>query len=159
MKKILSIIFLFGILFYSCKKSQTYPDTPSIKFESFSIKDTISDFKYGILTFSFIDGNGDIGLNEDYTTGIFAPDSQYYYNLIITLYRLNNGVFEPYNFETSLNYRFPYYASKGKDKAVKGRMIIDNLSAIRDTLKYQFYIYDRALNKSNVETTPVFIVN
>lgn len=166
MNKSIYIFLLICISIISCKKPVSYPKEPSIKFESFELKDTIDALenkqKYGMLKFSFVDGDGDFGLNEEDTAYPYNKGSVYYYNLYITMFSKTNGIFDTVILAVPLKYRMPYYVVRGQNKTLKGEVktaLMFNLPLEYDTIKYSFYIYDRDLNKSNVETTPELILN
>jgi hypothetical protein len=63
--------------------------------------------------------------------------------------------------DPSFNARIPYLTPDDPNKAIKG-IIVDTLTLnpapLFDTIKFKFYIYDRALNKSNVDSTPPIIL-
>jgi len=155
--------FLLLFLFLTnCKKPQVYPDTPQINFTKFLLKDTIdildNPIKQGTLAFSFIDGDGDIGLHPYDTTAPY--DSIYFYNLYLTLYSKENGKFEKVDLPFPLRYRIPYVAKEGQNKTLKGSTevkLIYNYPLQYDTIYYTFYIYDRALHKSNITTSDTII--
>jgi hypothetical protein len=146
----------------SCMKKETYPDVPEIAFQSFTTQfDTGLYAKRGFLTISFKDGNGDIGLRTDQTSPPFDSGSIYYYNYIIDYYEKQHGKFVKIDLDPSYNARIPYLTPTDPNKAIKG-IIVDTLILnpipVYDTVKFKFYIYDRALNKSNVDSTPPIIL-
>lgn len=154
---------------HACIKEEEYPPEPQIRFEQFLIlgNDTTIDER-GVLVFSFTDGDGDIGLSSQDTT------EPYKYNLFITYYEQRNGTFEEvfltiYNPESeqedtiTFNARIPMLLDKGVEKPISGRLedtlFINNYSSPFDTIRFEAYILDRALNKSNTIQTPPIIVN
>lgn len=154
---ILIIIVLLGGL--SCKKIESLPEIPSISFKSFILIDTIdalgNEGKIGELTFDFEDGDGDIGLTQPDSLSADSTN----FNLFFTLFGKTNGEFievSENDLETPLNYRIPYIEKEGQNKALKGEIQVDFIYLLfeYDTIKYSFFIVDRALHKSNVETTP-----
>lgn len=162
----LGIIAVFiSAFFTSCEKIKSYPATPSVTYKSFWVRDTVlndNKIRVGTITFDFVDGDGDFGLyqpQEDET------DSTKLYNLYFTLYQKVNGTFVK---DTSLRTK-PYYPvyyhesmkREGQDKTLKGSIAIKMEYYIinYDTIMYDFFIVDRALNKSNVESTPELILN
>jgi len=163
--KISAILLIFIGFIFSCQKIITYSDIPQIKFKSFTLKDTVDAIdniiKLGELVFSFIDGDGDLGLEQ--------PDSiqqndTIIVNLFFTLFEKIDGQFQKVDeedLETPLNYRIPYMEREGQNKTLKGEIQVNFEYYIieYDTIKYEFYIVDRALHKSNVETTPEIIFN
>lgn len=155
------ILFSGWVLFFSCRRIESYPVEPSIKFKSFTLRDTIEPLleipgKIGELVFSFVDGDGDIGLPQSDST---TKDSV---NLFFTLYEKIDGEFlkvDEDDLETPIDYRIPFIEMEGQNKTLKGEIQVDffyiKIFLIKyDTIKYEFYLVDRALNQSNVETTP-----
>ena len=154
---ILIIIVLLGGL--SCKKIESLPEIPSISFNSFILKDTTdvlgNEGKIGELIFDFEDGDGDIGLTQPDSLSVDSTN----FNLFFTLFGKIDGEFievSENDLETPLNYRIPYIEKEGQNKAIKGEIQVDFIYLLfeYDTIKYSFFIVDRALHKSNVETTP-----
>jgi hypothetical protein len=166
MKRCFPIIFVICIIIISCKKPKVYPVIPSIKFESFRLIDSSDGSlhnhdKFGMLTFSFIDGDGDIGLTESDTIPPFDTSSIYYHDLFIDMFERKNGNYDTVKLLIPLYYRLPYYRNNARDKTVQGRIIIaiQYLPPIQwDTIRYKFFIYDRAKNSSNTVTTPDIIL-
>jgi hypothetical protein len=164
MKKIryLSVLFLITCLLASCKKVEQLPAVPHIDFTSFTIFDTLDILgnisKGGRLKFKFEDGDGDMGLNAP---GADAVDST---NLFLTLYRKKAGNMVV---STGLDpllpyaaYRIPYMERLGQNKILKGTITVAFIYQSytpSDTIKYDFFIKDRALNVSNVVSTTEII--
>jgi hypothetical protein len=146
----------------SCMKEEKFSDIPQIAFENFTLEfDTGNYATRGYLTISFKDGDGDIGLRTDQKEPPYNPGSPYYYNYIIDYYEQQNGVFVKVDLDPSFNARIPYLTPSDLNKAIKG-FIVDTLGLspvpVHDTIKFKFFIYDRALHKSNVDSTPPIIV-
>ena len=157
---ITTIVLLSG---FSCQKFESLPDIPLISFKSFILKDTTdalgNEGKIGELTFDFEDGDGDIGLTQPDSLSVDSTN----FNLFFTLFGKIDGEFTEVSendLETPLNYRIPYIEKEGQNKALKGEIQIDFIYLLfeYDTFKYSFYLVDRALHKSNVETTPEIIM-
>jgi len=157
--KILILIITVLLSGLSCKKIESLPEIPSISFKSFILIDTIdalgNEGKIGELTFDFEDGDGDIGLTQPDSLSADSAN----FNLFFTLFGKIDGEFievSENDLETPLNYRIPYIEKEGQNKALKGEIQIDFIYLLfeHDTIKYSFFIVDRALHKSNVETTP-----
>jgi len=157
------ITLITGILlFSSCMKKEVYPDIPEIAFQSFILQfDSGVYAKRGFLTISFKDGNGDIGLQPNQTEPPFDTGSIYYYNYIIDYYEKQHGTFIKIVLDPPYNARIPYLTPDDPNKAIKG-IIVDTLTLnpmpVYDTVKFKFFIYDRALHKSNVDSTPLIIL-
>ena len=162
--KYLHIFLLLGIILLSCKKPHTYSEIPEIKFKEVIVKDTTDylDNKELLtqLIFTFVDGDGDIGLKTSDT--IYPYDSaNYYYNLYIESYEIKNGKIEHINLTNPLRYRMPYVDASGQNKTLKGTIMTDifyNYPLKYDTILYSFFIYDRSLNKSNIAYSDTIIL-
>ncbi len=159
-----SIVLLFVLSASFCERPETYSEIPSIKFKEFILKDTIdaldNPIKKGTLVFTFIDGDGDIGLMPQDTTYPF--DSTHYYNLFLDGYYYENGVVVADSPSVPLYYRVPYIEPQGQNKVLKGTIKVDiiyNFPIVHDSIFYKFYILDRKFHKSNVEQTPVIVLN
>jgi len=170
-------LFLIIILMtasVSCRKVEKFPDEPSIEYMNFTriYNPDLDLYDRGVLQFSFEDGDGDIGLNSGDTFSPFNSTSPYYYNLIITYFEMQNGEltevpilwFNPQTeqYDTlSLSSRIPNLTPEGVNKAISGEifdtLFIYNFNSNYDTIKFDAYIIDRALNKSNTISTPVFV--
>ena len=157
--KILIITIIVLLSGLSCKKIESLPEIPSISFKSFMLIDTIdalgNEGKIGELIFDFEDGNGDIGLTQPDSLSTDSTN----FNLFFTMFSKIDGEFievSEKDLEAPLNYRIPYIKKEGQNKALKGEIKVDFIYLLfeYDTFKYSFFIVDRALNKSNVETTP-----
>lgn len=155
-KNTLIFIFIASIL-GSCLKPKEFPKTPSIEFKDFVKRGDSADF-----IISFKDGDGDIGLNQADTSGNFAPNQPYYYNLVMYYeYKKVDGSFSKFvlpNGDTlTYKYRIPNITPTGVNKGIDGDIKV-LLSAPyyypgHTAIKFEAYIYDRALNKSNVIVT------
>jgi hypothetical protein len=159
--KILLVLLLFSILIiFSCTNKEEYPVVPEIQFVSFVINQNAKGIdSIGVLTISFTDGDGDIGLTQSDTTTDF----------FINFLKKQNGIlkqaYNDQNLPINFNSRIPDVTPEGKNKNIKGEISIDmdlfsyihNLTKA-DTIAFQIYIKDRALNKSNVIITPETII-
>lgn len=150
------IIFLYG-----CIKPGDTPDIPAIKYKDFVTFGKDSAYFY----FTFKDGDGDIGLDNGDTNAPFNSGSKYYDNLIMTYYyKETDGSFHKYfnpqptvNDTQTFKYRIPNITPVGQNKILDGeiRVWIDWPYSFfgHKTIKFDAFIYDRALNKSNVINT------
>lgn len=159
-----TVIFVSALLLASCIKIKTLPDEPSIEYRSFAIFDTTdilgNNLKAGRLKFYFEDGDGDMGYlspeGEEQTDSI---------NLFFTLYRMKDGSMnlapgdDPFK---PSGYRIPYMERLGQNKILKGTISVTFMYLFYskdDTIRYDFYIRDRAGNLSNTVSSsniPVF---
>jgi hypothetical protein len=153
-----------ALLFASCLKREEFPPQPVIEYKDF--------IKYGNdsaeFIFKFTDGDGDIGLTESDTFGNFAPNAPYYYNFSMTyFYKDGSGNFQPYDaidstpavMDTLKNgYRIPYITPEGQNKVLDGeirvKLLAPYIPIFDKNFKFDAFIYDRSLNKSNVISTP-----
>jgi hypothetical protein len=165
MKQLTShIVFIIIILISvcSCFKIETYPPEPQIEFISFSLTDSTdvldNPVLYGELHFSFIDGDGDLGFFQAADTSTEDISK----TIFITPYKKTNGEFVEDTNIIPLNYRIPYFETAGNNKTLKGEIIVKDINHNPpygdDTLKYKFYIKDRAGNVSNIEETQEFVL-
>ena len=163
--KYLSILLIVFITIYSCRKVEQLPSIPKIEFTSFEIFDTTdilgNEGKAGRLNFYFEDGDGDVGLNEP---SDYQVDTT---NMFMDLYRKTDGVMVLSTDKTdpllpSSSYRIPYMSRQGQNKILKGTisviLLYRNYSPT-DTVRYDFYITDRALNESNVASTSEIVIS
>lgn len=168
MKTIFQIIALLtlSVFLFSCLKTEDYPIKPQISFKNYFIGYTTdilgNSTKVVALTFSFTDGDGDIGLGDGDTLSPFDKNSNYYYNLCTTKFKKTNGVFSEVLENPELrNYRIQPLPSVKSKKAIKGDIEINikvYQSTGKDTLKYDIFLYDRELHKSNIISTPQIVL-
>jgi hypothetical protein len=143
-------------------KKQSFPDTPVISLTGMEvIYDTAGFARQGILTISYQDGNGDIGLSAGDTFPPYDSAGPYYYNFVIHHFEKQNGVFQQVDELIPFSARIPVLAPNDPNKAISG--YISNTLILyppppHDTIKFEAFIYDRALHKSNVVTTPEIIL-
>ena len=147
----------------SCRKIEPLPPVPNIEFTSFAVFDTIdilgNEAKGGRLKFYFEDGDGDLGLDAPSESQIDTT------NLFFTLFRKTNGtmLLAPANDPLKpSSYRIPYMERLGQNKILKGTIAVTFLYPFYspdDTIRYDFFIQDRALNKSNVASTNEIIIS
>ncbi len=143
----------------SCRKIVQLPPEPKIEFLNFAVFDTTDILgnlcKGGRLSFHFEDGDGNIGLR---TPDGSETDTT---NLFFTLFRKVDGVMEEIPDNDILkpsNYRIPFMERTGQNKIIKGTIAITFLylfysEEATDTIRYDFYLKDRADNLSNTEST------
>ena len=171
-----SFVFIGAILllFIYCTGCKTeigpFPNEPSITYKGLTKligpngKDSVIQ-----ITFDFKDGDGDIGLGVFDTMPPFNFGSDYFYNLIVNVEQQVNGNFEPIlraltNDPVNFDTRIPVITPQGNNKAIDGEFTLKvdvNMNAVTqpDSIKFNLFIYDRALNKSNVIETPVVFID
>ncbi len=158
----LVIAVFYSLVFVSCVKIETLPEEPRIEFTSFTVFDTTDILgnivKGGRLKFYFEDGDGNVGLNPPSAEDEEPLDSV---NLILILYRMNDGSLiqapdgDPLK---PTGYRIPYMERTGQNKILKGDISVIFMYLFyteEDSIRYDFYIKDRAENVSNTDSTGV----
>ncbi|MDR1673347.1 MAG: hypothetical protein LBS09_07830 [Bacteroidales bacterium] len=152
-----------------CKKSTEYSEIPEIHFLQMEMNmDSVDGLgeklKKVYLTFSFIDGDGDLGVREG-----MPVISKIHYSW---MKKTSGGQYEAYVFSngnTVETFEIPYDDNvMNKDdaynKLLKGSMkaVLDvpygPSAAGMDTVHIRFFIFDRALHQSNTEITPDFSI-
>lgn len=151
------LLLLLILMVLSCTKPPDYPDEPVIGFISFSKNQIVQD-PLGLndttyASFSFTDGDGDLGHND--SLNVFITDTR-------------DGFEIPGN-------RIPFVPEQGASNGINGEITImllttccyyenglppcePSTSKPTDTLRYEIYIKDRAGNRSNIITTDDLIV-
>ena len=164
-KKMGTLLFSLSILCWGCMDLETFPDEPQITFKSFAKK---SDGTGAQLIFSFTDGDGNFGLNQEDTAGVFA-DCTTRYNVFCDYYEKQNGTWIKVSLDPCLDpdiipfyYRAPVAVPEGQYKAQKGTVTLDinpiyYLPSNFDTCKFKLHVIDRSLNQSNeIETNEFY---
>lgn len=167
---ILYIVFLLTIGFFSCKEIETFSEIPEIKYKSFTTSDYLvydtlgNPCVEGFLTFEFQDGDGDFGHN-------CTPDKKdTTNNLYIRQLEKRDGIY--YNSDVADSNRQDYKRKicyddvmkrDGQNKLLKGEIEINFMYTKFykniDTMKYSFYIKDRANHQSNVEYSEEIVID
>jgi hypothetical protein len=167
MKRLILALGILTAIVCACVKTEPVSPVPKITFISFQLFDGIDSLllnkiKIGILEFSFIDGDADIGIVTPVDTNM--PNT-YNYNVFLIPFKKIDGNYIKLKVDSTdkLNPP-PYYRIEhdtkfdriGQDKTIKGTIKINIEYFIipsYDTMKYDFYILDRAMHKSNIEST------
>lgn len=156
--KILFALAIAATGFYSCGELISYSETPIIEYRSHIAKDSINLLgnlnRYVELKFSIIDGDGDFGLLGSDTIEPYV--GMYYYNFFTTLYGFSKGKFDTVAIENP-NFRIKQIPIE-ENKTYKADIYVEfdyPKSFLKsDTIKYDFFVVDRALNHSNTASTP-----
>ena len=170
----IALISLVALWVTSCQKPVEYPIEPKIVYEGFTyIFNADSTFSgEGIISFSYTDGDGDLGLDDGDTLPPFGLNDAYYYNMVVDYLKCVNGEFvktpllswnqQTQSFDTvSFNARFHRLRDTEEPKAISGTMEytlpVQNPLSPDDTIKFEIHICDRALHESNViQTDPIY---
>ena len=122
----------------SCIKKSDLPIVPKITYKSFeNFQDDSAYF-----TLKFDDGDGDLGLNPEDTSGNYSSSSPYYYNLYLKyLYKKTDGTWSAFfnpnpmvNDTQYYKFRVPLIEIEGKDKSMSGEIRV-KLTELRPTIK------------------------
>lgn len=172
MKRLIAFLVVAALVitvYSGCKKPETFPIIPAIEFKSIgSYKNISGKDSVTVITISFTDGDGDIGYAPAGNGPVFDDTSSaYYYNFIVHFYEKKNGVWvrdtvfdrPPFS---GFSGRLPNLTPRGENKALKGDISMDQYISFypvqNDTIKYEVYIYDRALHKSNTVMTSEIVI-
>jgi len=168
-KSVLPLFCLIGVAgccLWSCETVQKYSNIPEIHYKHLVFVDRTDDlgetFKNAVLTFSFIDGDGDLGVKpQDKPSDRVSKIHYTWYS------KHSDNTYQPYKFPNdsiNLSSEIPYNSvmdkSEAHNKVLKGTIEIELSTPIEpkgvDTMRVEFYIADRARNQSNIEYTPDF---
>lgn len=165
MKSKVFLAVLILAIIAACEKIPTVSPIPKIHFKSLTAglyPDTAlgnSLLPSAKLVFSFIDGDADIGVYSQTAQDTTLPDSVTYNIFLIPYYKVDTTYYLV-PLDTTLpppDYRIldvPKLDRTGQNKTIKGDITITIVDLpVYDTIRYKFYIRDRAGHKSNVETT------
>ncbi len=152
---------LAAFFFTACVEENEYPDEPHIEYESFS---TTANDSVGIIKLSFTDGNGDIGLAKSDTTSPYT--GKYFYNFFLYVFEKKNGQYDSVQTSIPFHGRIPILDDVTVGESIEGdiEMEIDiytmDIFIPGDTLVFDIFIVDRALNQSNtIRTDPIILNN
>ncbi len=120
------------------------------------------------MVINYQDGDGDLGLAQEDTTGKYGKRSYYYSNLYIYYLVFDGASYTPWvptngglsNLDTAIyDYRIPPLNNSSKAQPISGNVTV-GLTIDNDTLnkkiEFRIFMFDRALHMSNiVETAPL----
>lgn len=133
-----------------------------------------SDFAfptYNCRDYIFISDTQADSLDPDKTDTVLIQQNIYSNNIILDFYRKRNGQYENITKEFSVaqpqcpetfDARFPVFDPGNIGRSLEGSISYALLSSgfksvfLNDSIKIEFYIFDQALNQSNVISTPDF---
>lgn len=170
----LTISFFASIYFYGCKGNEIYPIVPAIVFKDAYVLFDTSNTAYVVVSFTYKDGDGDIGLDPNQTAPPYNTDSlgpnksnsnRFANNVWIDYYQNIGGVYSrplfPLTNDTvNVDVRVGNLTPDGTHKAIRGEIQVQ-LNALpkdypnrSDTIKLKIRLVDRALHVSNEVETP-----
>jgi hypothetical protein len=179
-KSLLIISFLASIFFYGCKGNEIYPIVPTIIFKDAYVAYTQNNLdSFVILSFTYKDGDGDIGLDQGDTLPPYNYDilgtnasntNRFANNIWVDYYQKINGIYSqpviPFTSDTVReDVRVGNLTPDGTHKSIRGEIQIQLNTVPRsypnhsDTIKLKVRLVDRALHISNeIETPDLFLI-
>ena len=174
-RNLIGLLFL-SMVMASCQKPVEYPIEPKIAYEGFTylINEDSTFTGEGIVSFSYTDGDGDLGLDDSDTLPPFGFHDAHYYNMVVDYMKCVNGEFvktpllswnpQTQSYDTvTFNARFRRLRDTDEPKAISGKMdyqiTVQNPLSPDDTIKFEIRILDRALHESNTIQTEAIYTN
>ena len=174
-RNLIGLLFL-SMVMASCQKPVEYPIEPKIAYEGFTylINEDSTFTGEGIVSFSYTDGDGDLGLDDSDTLPPFGFHDAHYYNMVVDYMKCVNGEFvktpllswnpQTQSYDTvTFNARFRRLRDTDEPKAISGTMdyqlTVQNPLSPDDTIKFEIRILDRALHESNTIQTEAIYTN
>lgn len=141
-----------ALLAVSCKKEPHFPNEPAIILVNHITTTELNALEVPVystlITFSFTDGDGDLGLSDS------QVEPPYDFNMYISRIPIKEGVAQEAEI---LKFRIPLLSPGPGNTAIQGELDVDlEIIAdffIEDTVRYELYIIDGALNQSNTIVT------
>ena len=169
-------LLLLSVAVLSCQKPVEYPIEPHIAYEGFTyLLNADSTFSgEGIVSFTYTDGDGDLGLDDSDTLPPFGFHDAHYYNMIVDYLKCVNGTYvktpllswnaQTQTYDTvTFNARFRRLRDSEEPKAISGKMeyklTVQNPLSPNDTIKFEIRVVDRALHESNTIQTEAIYTN
>lgn len=163
MKKLITLIPGFLLLFIACKQNtEVYPDIPAVDYLgyiSYAQEDALGNMVLTLrISFDFVDGDGNIGMYPIIDSSELNRADTLVYNLFLQMYDWQEGDFVMIDDEDGglLKYRIPYLDKEPLVGILD--LDIDYPIIVHDTVFYEFYIFDRDFNRSNTDSTDVFLL-
>lgn len=141
----------------------TYSDRQDAPYDSL-----LPAFEFPYYCSNYVINENDIGVIDTF----YVEPNEFHHNINVKFYVRKNGEYSEFDFETefnplcgeTFNGRFPLLNPDGRDRPLEGTLKYKMQSAgfellfRQDTLMLEVFIYDRALNQSNVIQTPDFVL-
>jgi len=154
------LFFILFIVYSSCRKKEVYPIIPYIEFKDYFIKSSGGIDSSIMFIFTYKDGDGDIG---------YPDEDMEHKSVFVYYYKKNNGVYylriDPEDSVNNFNVKLPMLLNSGSKRPIKGEIeySIDISLDVPvlfqyDTVYVEFYLMDRALNKSNTIASPEIVL-
>lgn len=159
MRSVIPFLLLFFLVLGGCLKREDYPSRPDLEFIGYypNTSFTTPLDSIGFIKVRFTDGDGDLGLRESDVDGVFASGEPYHFNLFIHYFEKRDGEYVEVELPGTQNVRFGNLTPEGRDKTLEGEMdigLVASAATTVDTVRFEVFIVDRALNHSDTVVTP-----
>ncbi len=158
MNRVLLTVVVSVFFCVSCKKQYPeYDSTPEVEFESVHLSMNDSDF---LLRFSFhlCDGDGNVGLEPRDTAYPYIGEFQQNFYAFAHVIEEGDTNSLPYEF----SYIIPRLREEGNTKFIKAVVSVDFTIARGvfpyDSVFFTYFVYDRDLHKSNIDTSSLIVL-
>ncbi len=158
LKKPIFILCIIMAGFIACNKIEQYDERPIITLSSYELLKNESGFDTSLLLkFTFTDGDGNVGLSDRDDNPPFDN------NVIVDYFEKQDGLFTkiliPGSTDTlNFNSRIKSFGNGTSTKA-EVSININIAVVIADTVRFDYFILDKDLNKSNTVTTGQIVLN
>jgi hypothetical protein len=164
--KITLPILLVVFLASACSDDgNKFPDEPVLEYLRFrKVKAPDGRDSSVFFTFSYTDGNGDVGLSETDTMPPFEFGGPNFYNFLVQYFIWENGVarprIDPLTQDTlAFHLRLPVLTPSGTNKQIEGEVSVEIPARpsgfAPDSILIRCRLSDRALRKSSFVSSPV----
>ncbi len=156
MKNSILFILLISALTFACNKVENFADEPKITQASYTLlKNSIGQDTAVLLKFRFTDGDGDLGVSQnDTSTNLFIDYLEMENGLFKHIFVPNDSTNQILNFNSRIN---EYSSGPGAEGEVE--YSIDISFVFADTIRFDYYLRDKAYHKSNLITTGPIILH
>jgi hypothetical protein len=160
--KLFAALLFSIVILSSCFKSENFPLEPVI-----SNPEVVTMGDTAIVTFSFTDGDADIGLAADDTNGVYSPGSYFYNNIYLDYFEKDDVLgwvpgMDVNGDTVRFSFRIKPIQVSENTEGIKGTIDVtleayqNPFSTQSDTVKFKIKLIDRALNESNeIETLEI----
>lgn len=158
MKKHGLLYALIILVLVACEELKSYPTVPEIEFKDYKVDVLVNEDEqilYQVFfRFSLTDGDGNFGLGQGDTLGVFAPGEPYNANLFINKYNKEGDKFVKEIPKAPYNKRILNLEPQGQNKTLiadveSGVDLFKSQNQGYDTLIFEFHVVDRDLNHSD----------
>ena len=151
MKKTLTILIFTIFVLAACQEKVEYPIEPKIAYEGMAYVIDADSTLTGevVLSISYTDGDGDLGLDDADTLYPFGPNDPHYYNLIIDYMKWNGSAFV----ETPLlswNQQSQSYDTVSFNARFKRLVFYDEVKPISGIIDYKMMVFNPLSDRKSV---------